>query len=123
MFEVITALLVPVLIFGAIIFVIGRRVMQFKELSEQGVDTDAIILEKRTVRPSNSGSWKKKIVYRYQDSSGASHEATTLVSVEVYDRYAEGEAFPVTYSAKRPHVSGPRYLVDEARKVKAKKTS
>ena len=94
MFEVITALLVPVLILGAIVFVIGRRVMQFKELSEQGVDTDAIILEKRTVRPSSSGSWKKKIVYRYQDSSGASHEATTVVSVEVYDRYAEGEAFP-----------------------------
>ena len=69
MFEVITALLVPVLILGAIVFVIGRRVMQFKELSEQGIDTDAIILEKRSVRPGNSGGWKKKIVYRYHSVS------------------------------------------------------
>jgi hypothetical protein len=123
MFEVITALLVPVLILGAIVFVIGRRVMQFKELSEHGIDTDAIILEKRSVRPGSSGGWKKKIVYRYQDSSGGSHEATTIVSDQIYDRYAEGEAFPVTYSARKPSVSGPRYLVDEARKLKAKKTS
>ena len=123
MIEVLASLLMPVFILATVVFVMARRALQFKELSEHGIDTDAVIIEKRTVRPSNSGSWKKKIVYRYQDGGGASHEHTTVVSDEVYGRYAEGEAFPITYSAKKPSVSGPRYLVDEARKLKAKKTS
>ena len=117
MIEVLASLLMPVIILGAVMFVMVRRALQFKALSEHGIDTDAVIIEKRTVRPSSSGSWKKKIVYRYQDGSGSSHEFTAVVSDEVYERYAEGDAFPVTYSSQKPSVSGPRYLVDQARQA------
>ena len=115
MIEILIALLVPVLIVGGIVFLAAKRGLQMKELCEHGVEVTAQVLEKRSVRNSNSSSRQQKLVYRYTDSTGTIHEHTSVMPGAVYESYDEGGDIAVVYSAKRPSVSAPKYLVDQAR--------
>lgn len=121
MTTLIIGLLTPVLIVGAIIFLVVRRGLQIKELCEHGVETTGVVHGKRTVMPSNTGARQKKLEYRYTDSAGATHHHTSVVSIDVYDRYDEGSPIEIVYSSKRPEISSPRYLVDQARQAMAKR--
>ncbi|MDZ4404138.1 DUF3592 domain-containing protein [Prosthecobacter sp.] len=120
MIEVLIGLLVPVLIVGAMIFIFVRRGLQMRELCEHGVETTGQIVEKRVVKAGKSTSKQWKIVYRYTDSAGATHSHTSVVSIEAYQNHEEGGPIQVVYSAKRPVISAPKYLVDQARKALGK---
>ena len=115
MVEIIIGLLACVLIFGAIIVLAVRRGLQIKELCEHGVEVVGTVESKRTVRPSESGARQKKLVYRYTDSTGVGHSHTSVVPIDVYNRYAEGVAIEIVYSSRNPATSAPKYLVDQAR--------
>jgi hypothetical protein len=120
MFEILIALLIPALIAGGILFLIIRRALEFKELQENGVETTGEVIERRSVYNKTR---QKKLVYRYQDSAGAAHVHTSVVETDVYEQHPEGSTLPVIYSAKRPHISVPKYLMDRTRAALAKKTS
>lgn len=115
MIEIIIALLVPVLILGGIVFLLLKRGLQMKALCEDGVEVMGQVVEKRSVRSSNSSSRRQKLVYRYTDSTGTAHEHASLVPGDEYMRHNEGDEITVVYSAKTPSVSAPKYLVDQAR--------
>ena len=115
MIDIIFALLVPVLIVAGIIFLAVKRGLEMKALCEDGVEVTAQVVEKRSVRNSNSSSRQQKLVYRYTDSAGKAHEHTSVMPGDVYMKYNEGGEVPVVYSAKKPSVSAPKYLVDQAR--------
>lgn len=115
MIEIFIALLVPVLIVGGIVFLAVKRGLEMKELCEHGVEITGQVVEKRSVRNSNSSSRQQKLVYRYTDNAGKSHEHTSVMPGTVYEAHNEGGDIAVVYSAKRPSVSAPKYLVDQAR--------
>lgn len=121
MTTILLSLLVPVVIvFGLIGYAIWRG-FQMKELVECGVETNAIVESKRVVKPGGSGQRAYKIVYRYTDSSGATHSRTTVPGSDLYDQYDEGSAFPIVYSSKRPHISARKDEVESARKALSKR--
>jgi hypothetical protein len=108
-------------IVGGMIFLAVRRGLQMREICEHGVETTGIIVSKRSVTGSKSSSRRWKLAYRYQDSAGASHEHTSVVTIEQYNLHEQGGPITVVYSSKNPSVSAPKYLVDECRKALGKK--
>lgn len=118
MIPLLLGLLVPVAIVGWLIGYAIWRGLQMKELVECGVETNAVVESKRVVRPSSTGGGHQyKILYRYTDSSGASHSRTTVPTSDLYYQYDEGQAFPIVYSSKRPHISARKDEVDRARQA------
>ena len=103
------------------IFLAAKRGLQMRELCEHGVETAGVIFSKRSVAAGKSTARRWKLVYRYQDSSGASHEHTSIVTIEGYQNHEQGGPIQVVYSAKNPAVSAPKFLVDQCRAALAKK--
>lgn len=120
MIEIFIGLLVPVLIMGAIIVLFVKRGLEMRGLCEHGVETTAQVISKRSVKAGASTSRRQKLAYRYTDGAGATHEHTSVVTWEVYNRHDEGGAIEVVYSSKNPAVSAPKYLVDQARSALGK---
>lgn len=114
-------LLIPVLIVGGIIYLAARRGLQMRELCDHGIEATGQIFSKRSVKSGKSTSRRWKLAYRYTDSSGATHEHTSVVSIEQYQKHDEGGPIEIVYSSKRPAVSAPKYLVDECMKALGKK--
>lgn len=114
MIEILVAFLLLVLVVGAMIVLLVKRGLQFRELCEHGVETTGQVVGKRSVKAGPSTSRRQKLVYRYTDGAGAAHEHTSVVTWDVYSRYDKGSAIEVVYSAKNPAVSAPKYLVDQA---------
>jgi hypothetical protein len=113
-------LLVPALIVGGIIYLAVRRGLQMSELCDHGIETTGQIFSKRSVSGGKSAR-RWKLAYRYTDSSGTTHEHTSVVSIEQYQKHDEGGPIGIVYSSKRPAVSAPKYLVDECMKALGKK--
>jgi hypothetical protein len=114
-------LLVPVLIVSGLIYLAVRRGLQMRELCDHGIDATGQIFSKRSISGAKSSSRRWKLGYRYTDSSGATHEHTSVVSIEQYQKHDEGGPIEVVYSSKRPEISSPKYLVDECMKALGKK--
>lgn len=118
MFEALMAILLPILlvcgIIGFILYQAVTRGFQMRELCDHGVETTAIVAEKRSYRPS-SGSRRFKLVYRYTDSAGTSHSHTSIVTDTIYDQHDEGGPIQVVYSSRKPAISAPLYLVEQCR--------
>ncbi len=115
MIEIIIALLVSVLLMAGIVLLLVKRGLEMKGLCENGVEVTGRVVAKRSVRNSTSSSRRQKLVYRYTDSTGKTHEHASAVPEEVYREYDEGGEIPVVYSAQKPSVSAPKYLVDQTR--------
>ncbi len=114
-------LLVPVLIVGGIIFMAVRRGLQMRELCDHGIAVTGQIFSKRSISGAKSSSRRWKLAYRYTDSSGATHEHTSVVSIEQYQKHDEGGPIEIVFSSKNPAFSAPKYLVDECMKALGKK--
>ncbi len=119
MIEVLLSLLIPVLIVGAIIVFFVRRGLQFRELCECGVETEGLVVEKRTVN-SGSSARQHKLVYSYMDSHGSTHHHTSVVTYEVSQSLGEGDKIEIVYSSKHSQVSAPKFLVNQSRKALGK---
>lgn len=117
MTEILISLLAIILIIAAIVFLAVRRGLQFKELSDHGVDVQAVVEDKRALTDTGATSRQKKIAYRYADSNGQTHHHTSVVPNEIYHSCEVGGPFPVIYSTQRPEISAPKYLVNHARKA------
>lgn len=120
MADIILGLLAPLAIIAAIAAFLIRRGLQMHRLCAKGVAVTGQVIGKRSVRGGATISRRQKLVYRYRDAAGASHEHTSVVPWEVYERYDDGDAIEVVYLPASPAVSAPRYLVDQSRKALGK---
>lgn len=110
-------ILVVILAFVGIIYLAVSRTLEMKELATNGIDVTAIVTEKKSLPNTRSSTRRNKIAYTYNDKQGQTHAGVTQLGFDEYDTYQVGGPIEITYSAKRPHVSGPRYYVDMAREA------
>jgi len=108
----------PILIFIIILFLfllIGtalivlsfvNHINNFQEVLAYGVETKATVVEKYQ---------KKWLTYEYHDRSGRMHRRTFTVSRSEYDRWQVGDSIDIEYSAKGPHISCFKELLDQSR--------
>lgn len=105
------------LIFGAMIGYMIKRVYDATELSKYGVDAKATVLEKKLLQGGRSTD-QYYIRYRYADAQGASHEYTSLVDGDMYQKYNIGDTIDIVYSSRKPGTSMPKYRIAFAMKQK-----
>ncbi|HEX7086844.1 MAG TPA: DUF3592 domain-containing protein [Vicinamibacterales bacterium] len=108
--------LVPLLFLVAIVVVLLRRGLQWKLLLQDGVETTGTVVKKQIFR-----NLDYRIRYQYVDQTGRTHSHRSAVTDEVYHGCEEGGPFPVVYSRSKPHISAPKYLIDQSRAAMEKK--
>ena len=122
MTETIVTILVSLMAFlafvGLIVYQVVSRGLQMRELYDHGIETTGTVTNKR--RTSARQGRTEKLAYEYTDNTGRSHSHTSVVSMAVYHEHEEGQPIRVVYSAKRPEVSAPLYLVEQSRKALGK---
>lgn len=109
-------LLVLALVIGGLVFVVVKRGMEMTELAAHGVDVKGTVIDKRSIPAARSSTRKQKLVYAYTDTQGATHQHTSVVTYDTYDRYQVGDPIDIVYSSKRPAVSAMKEMIDFARK-------
>jgi hypothetical protein len=83
------------------------------ELQWHGVEVTGTILEKRSYRSRRQQS--THIRYEYVDQFGKRHRSRpNLVTPEAWEAHEEGGPIQVIYSARRPAISLPKYLMELA---------
>ena len=117
---ILLGLFVPVIIAGGIIYLAVRRGLQMRELCDHGLETVGRISGKRSLSDSGATTRQKKLVYQYVDKAGTTHDHTSVVSREVYEKFNEGDHIEVVYSSIHPEISAPKYLIDQCRKALGK---
>ncbi len=115
MIEILLGALIPLFIAVGMIVIAVRRGLEFRDLSEHGVDATAKVIKKSATSPSSRKSRRPKIVYQYNAPAGGVYSRASFVSWEAYNQHEVGSDISIVYSAKNPSVSAPKYLVDQAR--------
>jgi hypothetical protein len=83
------------------------------ELQQHGVASAGCVIEKRQTR--RRGATSTWIRYEYVDQFGKGHRSRrNLVTPDAWDAHEEGGAIAIVYSQRRPKISLPKYLLDEA---------
>lgn len=113
-------LIIPLLIVGGMIVLAVRRGFQVKQLLEDGIETTGRVVKKQTFSGSKGGR-VCRIRYEYVDQMGKTHAHRSAVPEDVYASHEEGSPFPIVYSQSKPHISAPKYLVEQSRAAMAKK--
>lgn len=109
-------------IIAIIIWLVLTRGLQLKQLVEDGVDIDGMVVRQFKLNPkSGSQSTNYFLRYRYRDSAGEEHEYKSNVNRDFWVAHPEGSAIAITYSKSKPGISAPRFLVEQAREALAKK--
>ena len=91
------------------------RGLQLKRLVEDGVDAEGTVIRQYRHNPKGSKSTDYFLRYRYRDAFGAEHEGKSGVGHDFWDAHPEGKPIAISYSKRRPSVSAPRLLVEQAR--------
>lgn len=112
--------LVPLLFVVGIVVLVMRRGFQMKLLLEDGIETTGTVVQKLTFG-GRSGGGVRRIRYEYVDRLGRSYSHRSTVPDDVYQSCEEGGPFPVVYSQSKPHVSAPKYLVEQSRAALTKR--
>ncbi len=97
------------------------RGLQLKQLIEDGVDINGVVVRQFKHNPKGPASTNYYLRYRYNDSQGGAHEYKSNVGYDYWVAHPEGQSIAITYSASRPQISAPRYLVAQARKALGRK--
>ena len=121
MTELLFGLLVPVIVFGGMIFMAVRRGLQMRELCDHGIETPGRIFSKRSVSGGHNNDRTEKLAYEYTDNAGTIHRHTSVVPLAIYQAHQQGGTIPVVYSARKPSISAPKYLVDQCLQALGKK--
>jgi len=119
--EIIVTFIVVVGIIALMVWLVVTRGLQLKQLVEDGVDIDGVVVRQFKHNPKGPASTNYYLRYRYTDSRGIEHEYKSNVNYDYWNAHPEGSAIAITCSASRPHISAPRYLVEQARAALSKK--
>lgn len=109
--------LVVIVIIALVVWLVVTRGLQLKQLVDDGVDINGTVVRQFKHNPKGRASTNYYLRYRYSDSQGHEHETKSHVSYDYWAAHPEGTAIALTHSASRPHVSAPRYLVEQAREA------
>ena len=112
------AFLLPVVIVVLMVLRLIERGFEFKQLLADGVETTGRVVAKITTRSSRHSSFTRTLRYEYHDDMGREHAHTAAVIDAAWDEHEEGGPIAVIYSASRPAVSAPKYLVERARQAR-----
>lgn len=104
-------------IIALVIWLVVTRGLQLKQLVEDGVDIDGVVVRQFKRNPKGPASTNYYLRYRYSDSQGREHEYRSNVNYDYWVAHPEGSTIAITCSASRPHISAPRYLVEQAREA------
>jgi hypothetical protein len=103
--------------FGAGIWLVVHRELQLRQLVDDGVDVDGIV-----VRQSGGGHANPYYIrYRYRDGGGQEREHKTQVMQDFWVNHPEGDPIAVVYSKSKPSISGVKYQVEQKRTALAKR--
>jgi hypothetical protein len=101
--------------FGAGIWLVVHRDRQLKQLVDDGVDVEGIV-----VRQSGGGHANPYYIrYRYRDGRGQAREHKIEVSQDFWANHPNGSSIAVIYSKSKPSISGVKYQVEQKRKALA----
>lgn len=106
----------PAVFVVAFVVIVFRRGLQMNQLVAAGVETLGTITSKQTHHRKSVKTYH--LGYRYTDGQGQSHNHRSMVEGSIYRAFEEKGAIPVIYSASKPSVSAPRYLVEQTREAK-----
>lgn len=113
--------IVVLICIALVMWLVVTRGLQLKQLVEDGVDINGVVVRQFKHNPKGPASTNYYLRYRYSDSQDREHEYKSNVSYDYWVAHPEGRAIAITYSASRPQVSAPRYLVEQAREALNKK--
>jgi hypothetical protein len=119
--EIIAIAIVVIGIIALVMWLLVTRGLQLKQLLEDGVDIDGVVVRQFKHNPKGPQSTDYFLRYRYRDSQGGEHEYKSNVNYDYWTAHPEGSAIAITYSVSRPHISAPHYLVEQARTAMSKK--
>ena len=108
------AIALPLLLMLAIVLVAARRGLQLRLLVEDGVETEARVVE-RISHTGRTYQAQKRLRYEYRDGRGERHEDVSLVPDSIWNQHPRGTSIVIVYARRRSHVSAPRFLVHQAR--------
>jgi hypothetical protein len=103
--------LIPLLVIAAVVHRVVKRGYELRRLLEDGVEATGTVTRKRRFRTAHPQLY---LHYEYSDPAGDVHQQRSLVPDTVFDAHQEG-AIAIVYSASRPSVSAPLYLIEELR--------
>lgn len=119
--------LVGLLFIAAVIAGIWRvvqRGLQLKQLVEDGVDVEGVVVRQFKGRPRGPQNTTDHFIrYKYRDSCGREHEFKFKAARDFWAGHPEGKRIAVVYSKSKPSVSGPKYMVEQAREALAKRSN
>jgi hypothetical protein len=103
--------------FGAGIWLVVHREQQLRQLVDDGVDVNGIV-----VRQSGGGHANPYYIrYRYRDGRGQEREHKIQVRQDFWVNHPKGSLIAVVYSKSKPSISEVKYHVEQKRKALAKR--
>ncbi|HEU0052654.1 MAG TPA: DUF3592 domain-containing protein [Longimicrobium sp.] len=111
--------LVPVTLVVVFLARVSRRGGELRLLLQDGVETTGRVTN-RIVPGAPTSRRHRYMRYEYRDAAGRMHAHSSPVSYTFWNDHGEGSEVPVVYSASRPAISAPRWLVEQSREAMAK---
>jgi len=104
---------VPIIFLALIILSFVNHINNFQEVLAYGVETKATVVEKYLRSGRNTRYWI--ICYQYHDTLGRMHRGKFDAFRSESDRFQVGDSIDIEYSARRPHISCFKELLDQSR--------
>lgn len=112
--------LFPFIVIAGFIYFIKKRRADFALLLKDGFDLEGTVKKKYTNTKTKS-SLNYYICYEYRGYDGKIYSYRSNVSQTIYNAHSENCPIMIVVSQSKPHISSPKYLVDEAKEALNKK--
>jgi UDP-N-acetylmuramyl tripeptide synthase len=109
----------PALMFAVLYAQVVRRGRGLHLLVRDGVETTGRVVN----RAKGLSIRQKQVRYEYRDAAGRVHTGYSAVAWQFWEDHAEDGPIAVVYSARRPEISAPRFLVEQTRAALANSAS
>lgn len=107
--------LMPAAVVGVVAFRVVKRGRELRQILLDGVAATGTVRTK--VAFHGSGARSRYLRYDYRDAAGRTHSHRSLVPRDVWNAHEKGGPIAIVYSASRPQISAPQYLVDLGRRA------
>jgi hypothetical protein len=124
MMQVLVIFATLAVVIGLIVGLLIARGARIQQLTQDGVNMDGEVVQQWWRNPRGPAGRRYYLRYRYHDNLGAEHHTHRwLVGYDYWSAHPPGSAIAICYSASKPHISAPRYIVDLAREASRQKHS
>lgn len=113
-------IVIPVLFLAYATYRVISRGAELQRLVRDGVEAVGVVVNK--VKFNTSGPRQYLLRYQYRDQMGREYSNRSQVTASVWEGYVEDGPIAVVYSASKPQISAPQYLVEQSHTALAGKT-